>query len=171
MRPFQKIWTLIFWYAPTLRLLYILSSLIDVWLRSRFSHTPIYIIIIGHIDTPMICRRFLYNHMHVFFCRGGYFFIQQCFAHGLVMKRTEVEAKHYRIIFFRVDHMELWGGYVCVWLLFNSLFLFDNIFFLFHGFITFANNFLFTFMLFLWLTLVALFRKKEHASRDKAKLF
>ena len=86
------------------------------------------------------------------------------------MKRTEAEAKHYRIFFFRVDHMELWGGYVCVWLLFNSLFLFDNIFFLFHGFITFANNFLFTFMLFLWLTLVALFRKKEHASRDSSSI-
>ena len=127
LMPFQKIWTLIFWYAPTLRLLYILSSLIDVWLRSRFSHTPIYIIIIGHIDTPMICRRFLYNHMHVFL-QGGYFLIRQCFTHGSVMEKTEAEAKHYRY-FFRVGQMELMGGYVCVWLLFNSLFLFDNIFF------------------------------------------
>ena len=83
LRPFQKIWTLIFWYAPTLRLLYILSSLIDVWLRSRFSHTPIYIIIIGHIDTPMICRRFLYNHMHVFFLQGGIFFYPAMFCSWL----------------------------------------------------------------------------------------
>merc|ERR1719350_862990 len=79
----------------------------------------------------MICRRFLYNHMHVFFLQGGYLFIRQCFAHGLVMKRTEAEAKHYRIFLLG---WTIWNFgedmyvYDCFLIHF---FFFDNIFFCF----------------------------------------